>query len=194
MWTFVSNLLWLSAQILWLALPVMVAAAIHIAVIRTKVLSGLTSPLDFGQTFRGRRLFGDNKTWRGLVVMVAVSSAGMALQQWMRIPALELFDYGSVNAWACGALLGLGFVLAELPNSLLKRQFDIPPGEQATGRRYWIFTTLDQVDSVAGCLLALAVVWLPPWQVVLIALALCSLVHVGFNLLFVMVGLKRRAF
>lgn len=194
MWIFVSNLLWLSAQILWLALPVMVAAATHIAVIRTNVLSALRSPLDFGHTFRGRRLFGDNKTWRGMVVMVGVSSAGMVLQQRMRIPALELFDYGSVNGWACGALLGLGFVLAELPNSLLKRQFDIPPGQQATGRAYWIFTGLDQVDSVAGCLLALAVVWLPPWQVVLIALTLCSLVHVGFNLLFVLVGLKRRAF
>jgi hypothetical protein len=124
--------------------------------------------------------------------MVAVSSAGMVLQQRMRIPALELFDYGSVNGWACGALLGLGFVLAELPNSLLKRQFDIPPGQQAT-ESVLIFTGLDQVDSVAGCLLALALVWLPPWQDVVMALTLCSLVHVAFNLIFVMAGLKRRA-
>ena len=27
-------------------------------------------PLDGGRTFRGRRLFGSNKTWKGFVVMV----------------------------------------------------------------------------------------------------------------------------
>ncbi len=194
MWPLLSKTFWACAQVLWLAFPVMLSAAIHIAVIRLGLWPWLQKPLDSGRTLRGRRLFGENKTWRGAIVMLATSSAGMALQQWLRIPALELFDYGLVNAWLAGALLGLGFVLAELPNSFLKRQFDIPPGQQAIGRAYWFFTALDQLDSVAGCLLALALVWLPPWQVVVMALALCSLVHVAFNLIFVMVGLKRRAF
>ncbi len=192
MWTFLSKALWLGAQALWLAFPVMFAAAIHIAVIRLDLSPELRKPLDFARTIRGRRLFGENKTWRGALVMVGAASVGFALQQWVRVPALEPFDYGSVNAWLAGALLGLGFVLAELPNSFLKRQFDVPPGQQATGRAYWVFTALDQVDSVAGCLLALALVWLPSWQVVLTALTLCSLVHIAFNLIFVMMGLKRR--
>lgn len=193
MWTVLSKTLWSSGQVLWLAFPVMFAAAIHIAVIRLNLWPRLRKPLDFGRTLRGRRLFGENKTWRGAVIMIAASAVGMALQQWLRIPALEFFDYGLLNAWATGALLGLGFVLAELPNSFLKRQFDIPPGQQASGRAYWLFTVLDQTDSVAGCLLALALVWLPPWQIILMALALCSLVHIAFNLIFVMAGLKRRA-
>ncbi len=193
MWTLLSKTLWLSEMVFWLAFPVMFAAAIHIAVIRTNALARLRRPIDFGRTFRGRRLLGDNKTWRGAVVMVAASSVGMVLQQRLRVPALELFDYGSVNAWVYGALLGLGFVLAELPNSFLKRQFDVSPGQQATGRAYWLFTALDQVDSVTGCLVALAMVWLPTWQIVLVALTLCSLVHVAFNLVFVWLGLKRRA-
>jgi hypothetical protein len=193
MWTYFEGPLWLCARALWLSFPVMFAAAIHIAVIRTNALARLRRPIDFGRTFRGRQLFGDNKTWRGAVVMVAASSVGMVLQQRLRVPALELFDYGSVSAWVYGGLLGLGFVLAELPNSFLKRQFDVPPGQQATGRAYWLFTALDQVDSVAGCLVALAMVWLPPWQIVLVVLTLCSLVHVAFNLVFVWLGLKRRA-
>lgn len=193
MWTYLEGPLWLCARALWLAFPVMFAAAIHIAVIRTNALARLRRPIDFGRTFRGRQLFGDNKTWRGAVVMVAASSVGMVLQQFVRVLPLELFDYGAVNAWLYGALLGLGFVLAELPNSFLKRQFDVPPGQQATGRTYLLFTALDQVDSVAGCLVALAMVWLPPWQIVLVALTLCSLVHVAFNLVFVWLGLKRRA-
>ncbi len=194
MWTSFSKVFWLSAQVLWLAFPVMFAAGIHLGVIRTNSFGWLRRPIDFGHTVRGRRLFGDNKTWRGAVVMLAASSTGMALQQWLRVPPLELFDYSSINAWAFGALLGLGFILAELPNSFLKRQFDVPPGQQAKGRAYWLFTALDQVDSVAGCLLALATVWLPPWQIVFVAVTLCSLVHIAFNLVFVMLGLKRRAY
>ncbi len=193
MWTFFSDLVILCAKILYLAAPVMLAAAIHIAVIRFDLLPALKKPMDFGRTFRGRQLFGANKTWRGAAVMIAGSAAGMALQQRARVPALELFDYGAVNASLWGALLGLGFVAAELPNSFLKRQCDVAPGQQATGGRYWLFTALDQLDSVAGGLLALAIVWPPPWQVVVTALALCSLVHIAFNLVFVSVGLKRRA-
>ena len=193
MWMFFSHLLILCAKILYLSAPVMLAAAIHIAVIRFDLLPWLKMPLDFGATVRERRLFGENKTWRGAFVMIAGSAMGTALQQRVRVPTWELFDYGTVNAWLWGALLGLGFVAAELPNSFLKRQSGVPPGQQATGGKYWLFTALDQLDSVVGCLLALAIVCPPPWEVVLTALLLCSLVHVAFNLVFVFVGLKRRA-
>lgn len=193
MWMFFSDLPVYCAEVLYLAFPVMLAAAVHIAIIRHDSLRLLKRPLDFGLTFRGRRLFGANKTWRGAVVMVAGSSVGMAFQQRFRVPALELFDYGAINAWLWGALLGLGFVVAELPNSFLKRRCGVPPGEQAVGRRYWFFTALDQLDSVVGCLGVLAIVWSPPWQLVVTALFLCSFVHVAFNLAFVGLGLKRRA-
>ena len=193
MWTFSGDVLAQCAGVLYLAVPVMLAAALHIVVIRFDWLRSLKRPLDFGLTARRRRLFGDNKTWRGALVMIAGSAGGMALQQRFRVPALELFDYGTIDAWLWGALLGLGFVMAELPNSFVKRQCDVPPGEQATGACYWLFTALDQVDSVVGGLLALAVVWTPPWQVVVAAVILCSLAHVAFNLAFVGLGLKRRA-
>jgi CDP-archaeol synthase len=193
MWTSSDDLAWLCARVLYLALPVMAAAAAHIVVLRFDLLRGLKLPLDLGLAPCGCRLFGDNKTWRGAAVMVVGSAAAMAVQQRLRAPALELFDYGTVNAWLCGALLGLGFVLGELPNSFLKRRCGVAPGEQAEGSSYWLFTALDQADSVLGGLLALALVWSPPQSVVLAALVLCSLAHVGFNLVFVWVGLKRRA-
>lgn len=193
MWTFWTEVLGYCAKVLYLAFPVMLAAAVHIVVIRFDWLRSLRRPLDLGLTVRRRRVFGDNKTWRGALVMIVGSAGGMALQQCIRVPALELFDYGAIDAWSWGALLGVGFVVAELPNSFLKRQCDVPPGTQATGARRWFFTALDQVDSVVGGLLALAVVWAPPWPIIVTALVLCSVVHVAFNLVFVGVGLKRRA-
>ena len=193
MWTWLVESLWLCARVLWLAAPVMFAAAVHILVMRFDLLRGLKRPLDFGRCVGGRRIFGDNKTWRGAVLMVAGSAAGMALQGALRVRPLELFDYGGVNAWLCGAALGLGFVLAELPNSFLKRRCGVAPGQKAPGRRAWFFTGLDQADSVLGCLLAVTLFWFPSWQVVLAALVLCSAVHAAFNLALLWMGLKRGA-
>src|SRR5262249_54642484 len=173
----------------YLALPVTAAAAAHIVVLRLDLLRGLKVPLDLGLAPRGCRLFGENKTWRGALVMVVGSAVAMAVQQRPRAPALLLFDYGAVNAWPAGAPPGLGFVPGRLPPSLLKRRGGVGPGGQAEGARYWLFTALDQVDSVLGGLLALALVWPPPLPVVLAAVVLCSLAHVGFNLVFVWAGL-----
>ena len=69
-------------RVLWLALPVVVAAVIHIAVIRLELFEFLKKPIDRGRTFRGERVFGDNKTWRGLVVYTVVSMAA-AVPAWM---------------------------------------------------------------------------------------------------------------
>ena len=102
MWTFSTELLRGGAQAVYLAFHVVLAAAVHGAVIRFDWLRTLKTPMDFGLRFRGRRLFGDNKTWRGAVVMIAVSSLGMALQQRVRVPPLELFDYGAIDAWLWG--------------------------------------------------------------------------------------------
>ncbi len=59
-------------QSIWLALPVIAGGAVHIAFIKLGALESLARiPIDGGLTFRGRRLFGDHKTVRGIVVMVA---------------------------------------------------------------------------------------------------------------------------
>src|SRR5262249_57034162 len=112
----------------------------------------------------------------------------------LRSPGVALFAYGRVPGGLTGALLGLGFVLGELANSFIKRRCGVPPGGRAEGVCGYVFALVDQVDSVLGGLLALALVWVPPWHVVAAALVLCTLVHLAFNFLFVWVGLKGRAF
>ncbi len=177
-------------RILWLAFPVMLAAAVHIVVLRLRLFESLKRPLDGGRCLRGRRLFGDNKTVRGAVVMVAVAIGGAMLQGVVRVPSCELFDYAKANLPGVGLLLGLGFVLGELPNSFLKRQWDIGPGQRGP----WFFVILDQVDSVAGALAMLAFTWPAPLRIWVIALVLCSGVHILFNSVFVLVGLKKSVF
>ena len=78
----------LAAQALYLFLPLLVAAALSgvvlpgwsCATIYGRVSSG---PLTGGATFRGRRLFGANKTWRGVVCAVAGCLATVAVQTYV---------------------------------------------------------------------------------------------------------------
>ena len=51
-------------------------------------------------------------------------------------------------------------MLAELPNSLLKRRAGIPPGQQQRGPVGVLFQVLDQVDVLVGAWLVLA--WFVP--------------------------------
>ena len=119
------------------------------------------SPLDGGHTFRGRRIFGDNKTWRGLVVMVPAAGASFAM---LAVLARESPSVAggvwplSVGGYAgLGLGAGLGFMAGELPNSFLKRQLDVPAGQAADGPiARPAFFVLDRIDSAAGMMLALS--------------------------------------
>jgi hypothetical protein len=180
-------------RVLWLSLPVLVAAAIQIAFIKLEWAEGLKKPLDGGATFREKRLFGDHKTWRGAIVYVLFSVLAVIPQAIWRLPGLEYFDYSQTflpYAMDVGFLLGLGFVLGELPNSFIKRQTSVAPGE----RGKWWNVVLDQVDSLVGCLVCLIPLWVAPLKVWLVVVALGTGLHIVFNLVFVALGLKKSVF
>jgi hypothetical protein len=183
-------------QALWFALPVIIGGLLHVGVIKLNWLPALARhPLDGGATLRGRRLLGDNKTVRGAVVMIGatLSSAallGHAAPSMARRLAVASFQVEYPAFW--GFLLGAGYIIGELPNSLIKRQFDIAPGESACGRARFITWTVDQVDSVVGGFLLLALVWRPDWIFVALILGLSLLLHPLVAALMVALKLKAR--
>jgi hypothetical protein len=174
----------------WLAAPVVVAAVVHLLVLRLRWLESLRVPLDAGATWRGRRIFGNNKTVRGAFVMIAVSTLTMMVQGLVRLPRLEYFDYGEANLPLIGMLLGAGFVLGELPNSFMKRQLGVEPGAHGGVAH----AVADQLDSVIGALLLLSLVWVAPLRVWVIGCVLGSGLHIAVNAMFVLVGVKRHIF
>src|SRR5262245_6863094 len=186
-----SSSYWLEpVRFAWLAVPVVIAALVHVVVLRFRWLEPLRIPLDGGAVWRGRRIFGDNKTVRGAVVMIAVSTLAATLQGVWRLPSLEYFDYGTANLPLIGLLMGAGFVLGELPNSFVKRQLGVAPGAHAG---IW-YTLADQLDSVIGGLLMLSFVWIVPFRLWVIAMVIGTGLHVAVNGLLVLVGVKRRVF
>jgi len=155
------------------------------------------SPIDGGRTVRGRRLFGDNKTWRGFVVMVpGVGASFVIVALLARAMAVDglLWPMSIAAYGGAGLLAGLGFMAGELPNSLIKRQLDIPAGEAARGPiARPVFFVADRIDSAVGMMLALTLLVPIPPQTWLWVFAIGPALHGMFSLLVFQLGGKARA-
>lgn len=149
--------------IAYLFLPLLVGLALHGFCIKYDILAFLCRPIDRGRKFRGKRIFGDNKTYRGVVVVSLGTAIGFGLQSLLHhriasIRGVELFDYALLKSVALGLAVGVAAMLSELPNSFIKRQFEITPGSAAKGWKAVIFYVYDQIDFLLGAWLVLAIV------------------------------------
>jgi len=125
-------------------------------------LSSLALPIDHGRSFRAKRLFGDNKTYRGIVAVAMGTALGFGIQTILHIGIeprnLELLDYKISSDLFIGLAMGAAAMLSELPNSFIKRQLDIVPGTVVSGAGGLAFYFLDQVDMLVGVWLVLGFV------------------------------------
>ena len=172
------------------------AGALQAAWLYSKAARRFGTPIDGGRLFRGQRTFGDNKTWRGFVVMVPATGFAFLLLGVLRrqepsetLWPITLWQYGLLGCWS-----GLGFMVAELPNSFLKRQLKVAPGQTPTqpwARRLCFF--LDQIDSVVGALFAVSLCVPVPMITWVVLLVSGTVVHWLFNVVLFLVGAKKRA-
>jgi hypothetical protein len=176
---------------LWLFLAVLGAPLVHAPVLRWDLLRPLKRPLDFGTTVGGRRVFGDNKTWRGALCMIAgVVLATLVLWQWGwwrdQIPD----EVSDSTPLLVGLLIGLGTVGGELPNSFLKRRLDVAPGAQRRGRIGVLLSVLDQGDLVLGIWVALLPIWVMPVWLAAVAFAAIAVIHAAINVVGYAIGVR----
>jgi CDP-2,3-bis-(O-geranylgeranyl)-sn-glycerol synthase len=183
-------------ELLWLAVPVVAAGLVHLVVLKLDLMPALRRlPLDAGATFRGRRVFGANKTWRGAVVTITTMTlASMVLAAlhdccW-NLPLLTPFAISHPVAW--GLLLGTGYIAGELPNSFTKRQLGIAPGAAGQGAAGRVFWVIDQLDSLAGMLLFIAPVWRPSLALFGAIVAIMLVAHPVGAWVMVQFGVKDR--
>ena len=153
---------WTFAQALYLFSPLLVSVAMSAVVQRYDLYASWKEPIDGGRKFRGKRIFGDSKTWRGVAVAVIGSIATVFLQKHVLFDVaqtLAVVDYAQVSVLMLGTAIGASAMAGELPNSFVKRRLGIAPG--STARRpvrrvaFWVW---DQVD-----LLTLSWPALLPW-------------------------------
>lgn len=98
------------------------------------------TPLDLGHTYKGQRIFGTNKSWRGLVSGVLLSS----LLGWLIFPHLDIhLSFG--NFILLGGASGAGALIGDAVESFFKRQAGVKPGHS------WF--PFDQLDYIVGGIL-----------------------------------------
>lgn len=160
------------------------------------VLFGGGTPVDFGRTWRGKRILGDGKTWTGLIGGVAAgTSLGIIL-----IIITKAADLGEPWSWGQGLegvgvvlTLALGSLLGDMTGAFIKRRLGMERGQKAL--------VLDQYDFVAGALLLTALFhynWVAAhyWQgdsiVALIALLVfVPVLHRSVNIIGYKLGKKK---
>ncbi len=135
---------------LWLFLPAMLPNS-------AAVVFGGETKIDFGKSWRGKRIFGDGKSWRGLfgggfsgmlfgLILIGISALFGSEDYWGFGPF-----YSNIGILAC---LSFGAILGDLMAAFIKRRMGLERGAKAP--------ILDQYDFVIGAFLITSI-FFPGW-------------------------------
>ena len=107
-------------------------------------LNRWTTPLDFGMSYKGKRILGDNKTCRGLVSGIFLGGLVAALEG----TYLFRVDTKYLYIWIlAGMLMGFGALMGDAVESFFKRRSGRNPGQT------WF--PYDQTDYIIGGLVVM---------------------------------------
>ncbi|MEM6966728.1 MAG: hypothetical protein AAF573_18330 [Bacteroidota bacterium] len=159
-------------------IPMIISNVLHMLIVKKDVLASLARSISIV-------LFGKNKTWRGMVVVPIINGIFFLIVNII----YPVFKCG--QAFLVGCLLGLAYVISELPNSFFKRRRGIAAGQQAK-KHTWLFMLLDKSDSALGVSLVskflLELTWTETLQLFFTAMG----VHIFFSWLLVQIKVKER--
>jgi len=137
------------------------------------VLAGGGLAMDFGKNFfDGKRVFGNNKTFRGFFFGLAVGVA---------IGSVECMLFGYPLLFIL--LTPLGALLGDLTAAFMKRRLGIAPGG--------MFPIVDQVDFVVGAIVFTLPLGMVNWELAVAALIITPPIHLLTNIIAYKLKLKK---
>ncbi|MFH1367401.1 MAG: CDP-archaeol synthase [Patescibacteria group bacterium] len=171
----------------WYFLPIGVANMMP--VIFSRWFNFLAFPLDGGKIWRGERIIGDHKTFRGILLAVLGGTLIFVIQKYAYINSdffysISLINYGK-ESLALGFFMGLGAITGDLVKSFFKRRMKKDPG------RSWF--PYDQIDYTLGGMIFGLLFFVPPWPIMIFAIVLGVLLHLATNLIGQAIGLRKAA-
>lgn len=190
-----------------LFLPAYFANMAPVLLVRTKLFKWYGKPIDAGKKLWGERLFGDGKTYYGLIVAMiggAVGALAFLLIAFLTpciknndschdlfsllIDALSesmlLMFFALVILVFQGMLIGLGAILGDLIESFIKRRLKIKSGKS--------WPVFDQVDFIIGAWFVMIIIYpLIDWKYFFIALIITPLLHLLSNVIAYKLKLKK---
>lgn len=166
-----------SMDAFFIYVPIVLTTTMHMFIVKFNSLSSLNIPVS-------ENLFGRNKTWRGIVFVIAMNSLLTLLLN-------AVVEYFSVlDSFILGICLGFGYVFFELPNSYLKRRLGIPPGGKAKQNK-WLFIIIDRLDSAFGVVLAYKLFVGLSWSEFIAYLTIGMLIHFVFSSILYLLKVKK---
>lgn len=134
---------------IWFLLPAGLANSSPLLLNKLPLIKKIDTPVDFGYTFRGKRIFGENKRWRGLIFGAIIGAIVGLIQYYLNPSFINDLSINTTNPAlfmsALGALQGFGALFGDAVESFFKRQRDIKPGQS------WF--PFDQIDFILGACL-----------------------------------------
>jgi CDP-2,3-bis-(O-geranylgeranyl)-sn-glycerol synthase len=133
---------------LWFFLPAGIANMVPIIAAKAPGLRTWNAPIDLGRSYRGKRIFGSHKTWRGLAVGIVAGTIVLAIQQYLVGEVAWIadwtsqVDYQALPTLLMGPLFAIGALGGDAIESFFKRQRGIQPGKG------WF--PFDQTDYIIG--------------------------------------------
>lgn len=168
----------------WVFLPAGVANMTPPITNKIPGLNKWNTPLDLGMTWRGKRLLGANKTWRG-VICGTVAAAITCLVQILVLLQENITLNHAIFALAAGTMLGIGALLGDALESFLKRQANIPSGNA------WF--PFDQLDYIAGGLIISYPLLMLPKELMLWIVFIYFGLHLAVSYIGYLIGFKDKA-
>ena len=173
---------------IWFFLP---AGLANVTPVFARMIPGFTKlshPIDGGKMWQGKRILGDNKTWRGLLFGVFIGVITLALQKylfnnslWLQDNLPNTVDYQTVTLWL-GVLLGFGALAGDAIESFIKRQSGYNSGSS------WF--PFDQIDYIVGGLLASSLVVALTFSQVLIIIVIWFGMHLFWTYVGYLIGVR----
>lgn len=125
----------LFTHVLIVLVPLVLTSILHMAAVKENWLRVFQIPF-------WRTGFGENKTWRGVLIVPSVNGLFLLFIS-------SIFQLKVAYPFLLGYILGLSYLLFELPNSFLKRKAGIKAGGHHRDHKY-LFYILDKTDSSFG--------------------------------------------
>ncbi len=148
-------------------------------IIKRNWFNGLAFPIS-------KPWFGNNKTYRGLIVIPNLTGVIALLCSIWLGPFKTSIIYDAFFGYG----LGLAYILAELPNSYIKRRLGIAHGELSKKYKYLQYFT-DKADSIIGVLAFYFLATDTSFKIILIMFFLSIIIHIGISQFLVKLNIKR---
>jgi len=119
---------------------------------RIRIFDFLNREVDFKKRFMDQPIFGNHKTWRGVVFGILMGFLAVYFQRWLyQFPgpkSISFLDYSQTNLVWFGFLISAGAVFGDLIFAFVKRRLKLEPGA--------VFIPFDQTNYVIGAAVFLA--------------------------------------